>query len=180
MSRSDSPYRHDDTPSASIKLPPLLEEILSEITGEDIRATGSFTLALVEKVARRRNRPIHLSPMEMLEEEQFGVWLEGEQFDYIFFEKNTARVHQEHAIVHELSHMLLGHRTYRVRPDSVATNAILMRTLCRSSKEEREAEELATVIQEAFLEQSGLEALAQVSTTPIWSSLILGLGVVDE
>jgi Zn-dependent peptidase ImmA (M78 family) len=39
-----------------------------------------------------------------------GFWVRAETADYVFFNRRTHDVHQVHHILHELGHMVLGHR----------------------------------------------------------------------
>lgn len=157
----------------------VVEELTRAPSGAASQKTNdrSPAILLARQVARLRRRPIQLCPISMQDETLYGAWLASDDVDYVFFERDTARVHQEHIIIHELSHILCGHTTYTVRPDSIATDAILTRTLRRHSREELEAENLAHAIQEAFIRQAGLGALTLVSTTPVWNAMLLGLGL---
>jgi hypothetical protein len=40
-----------------------------------------------------------------------GVWIATEKPDHIFHEAATNPLHQDHIILHEIGHMLLGHRS---------------------------------------------------------------------
>src|SRR5579859_5865141 len=60
-------------------------------------------------VERQRGRQILLRPMHS-ETGPCGVWLAGQSTDIIFYEKDTSPLHQQHIILHELSHLLCGHR----------------------------------------------------------------------
>lgn len=39
-----------------------------------------------------------------------GFWVRAETADYVFFERQTHPIHQVHHILHELGHLVLGHR----------------------------------------------------------------------
>jgi hypothetical protein len=108
---------------------------------------------LCEQVARERGRPIRLFPMAGLTG-VCGLWVATETTDLIFYEEVTTPPHQEHIILHELSHVLCDHY-----PESLPAQALLpsldpemvRRVLGRSgysTAEEREAEMLATLIQQ--------------------------------
>src|SRR5687767_10399000 len=64
-------------------------------------------------VAARRARPIRVIPRP-LPPELFGAWIEGDSADYIFYEDEPLHVHTVHILLHELSHILLGHRTVHI------------------------------------------------------------------
>jgi hypothetical protein len=40
-----------------------------------------------------------------------GLWVATSSADYLFFERNTSPLHQEHIILHEASHILCGHES---------------------------------------------------------------------
>ena len=131
--------------------------------------------AIVDEVAARRGKNIVLIPYKMDGLEQFGCWLTShdESYDFIFYESRTARVHQDHIILHELSHMMLGHRTYAVGKDSIAHDiAALMRTMKKDAVVEQEAEQLAVLIQEAVLDQIGLKEMLRQAGDTGWSELL--------
>src|SRR5436190_15843337 len=57
----------------------------------------------------RRSRPILLHPMDS-PAGPCGTWLAGPTSDHIFYDHHTSPLHQEHIILHEISHLLCGHR----------------------------------------------------------------------
>jgi hypothetical protein len=68
---------------------------------------------LVEHLSARRNRPIMLVPVAMQgagPSSPFGIWIATAEVDFIAYEANTSRHHQEHIIAHELGHMICCHR----------------------------------------------------------------------
>lgn len=111
--------------------------------------------ALCEKVAERRGRPIRLVPMTGLGGVCGLVVATGET-DLIFYEQVTTPPHQEHIILHELSHLLCDHD--RAASDLAVEHLLpdldprmVRRVLGRagySSVEEREAELLASMIRQ--------------------------------
>lgn len=110
-----------------------------------------------ERVARRRDRPIILRPIAT-QVGPWGLWAAGEHTDYILYESSTSSLHQEHIILHELSHLICGHRPARVTEPAVAAALFadlspdtIQRMLSRatySAAEEQEAEVLASVLLE--------------------------------
>lgn len=55
-----------------------------------------------------------------------GLWISGLTRDYVFFNHDTHRVHRIHIVLHELGHIILGHRGLKLPafanallPDSV-------------------------------------------------------------
>ncbi|MFB9364173.1 hypothetical protein [Actinoplanes nipponensis] len=93
-----------------------------------------------------------------------GLWISVPDADYVFYDPGTSRLHAEHIVLHELSHMLSGHTTGlnadlqagpaadggvigRLVPDLDPTTieTILGRT-SYTTAQEREAEILASLI----------------------------------
>src|SRR5207248_11020513 len=70
------------------------------------------TVSIVDQVDESRQRPTLLPtvPHYSQAEKPWGVWLAMDDEDHIFFEEQTSRLHQEHIILHEIGHMLGGHR----------------------------------------------------------------------
>ncbi|WP_020659610.1 hypothetical protein [Amycolatopsis benzoatilytica] len=113
--------------------------------------------AFAERIAARRGRPIRLLPSAGLTG-VCGLWIATEAADLVFYEKDTTPAHQEHIVLHELSHVLCDH--YPVSADLAAhaedllpslSPALVRRVLGRagySTEEEREAEMLATLIRQ--------------------------------
>jgi hypothetical protein len=113
---------------------------------------------LCAMVAARRGRPIRLVPMDGLTG-VCGLWVATASTDLIFYERVTTPPHQEHIILHELSHVLCDHQ----RAASAALGSqveellpnldpeMVHRVLGRAgytSEEEREAELLASLIRQ--------------------------------
>jgi hypothetical protein len=109
--------------------------------------------ALCAQVARRRGRPIRLLPLAGLTG-VCGLWIATDTTDLIFYEQVTTPPHQEHIILHELSHLLCDH--YSAAPDAATLlpsldPEVVRRVLGRagySTDEEREAELLASLIRQ--------------------------------
>jgi hypothetical protein len=111
--------------------------------------------AFRDAVAERRGRPIECRPVA------FGTglsggWIPGTDRDFVFYERDTTLVHQEQIILHEVSHILCGHRPPRVAAQEVAAllfpdvpASLVQRMLQRagySTEEECEAELLASLV----------------------------------
>jgi IrrE N-terminal-like domain len=113
---------------------------------------------LISRVAAQRNRPIRLVPMSGGDGGVLGLWVATRSGDIIFYEQNTTPPHQEHIILHELSHVLCNHypaqlsTTEHMRillPD--LDPAMVQRILGRTTYlavEEQEAELMATLIRQ--------------------------------
>lgn len=65
--------------------------------------------ALCKILSEQRQRPIYLLEMKKSPEGVSGSWVATEKADYIYFESQTTRLHQEHIILHEVGHMLYPH-----------------------------------------------------------------------
>lgn len=108
---------------------------------------------LCERVAARRGRPIRLLPVAGLTG-VCGLWIATDTSDLICYERDTTRPHQDHIILHELSHVLCDH--YPVSLSGTALFPDLDPGMVRavlgragySSDEEREAETLASLIRQ--------------------------------
>ncbi len=114
-------------------------------------------------LAAERGRPIRLLELPG-EDETLGAWLATERADLIFYKSDTTPPHQEHIILHELSHVICGHYAAedaddvrdQLFPD--LSPAVVRSVLRRStywSQEEQEAELLATMIWRRGRRESG-------------------------
>lgn len=108
-----------------------------------------------DAVGDRRGRPIRLCPVTS-QAGPCGLWAAGSGVDYIFYERSTSLLHQEHIILHEVSHLLCGHRPALVSDEERCRllfpdldNAMVQQILARTAypdEEEQEAELLASLI----------------------------------
>ncbi|HEV2779740.1 MAG TPA: hypothetical protein VGX25_10100 [Actinophytocola sp.] len=124
---------------------------------------------LCRRVSDRRGRPIRLVPHPIPVPGPFGVWITTGTADYILYQRETSKAHQGHIVLHELGHILAGHRsdvandrlTCVLYPDDEADGLrerypdlepdAVRRALARTSydtEHEREAETVATIILE--------------------------------
>ncbi|MFF2045922.1 hypothetical protein ACFVVX_36430 [Kitasatospora sp. NPDC058170] len=114
----------------------------------------------VEELCRRlgevRGKPIRLIPWELPIPGPFGIWMSRPGEDVIFYQQETTRLHQDHIILHEIGHILAEHAddgagdgTADLGPDfpGDVLNRGFRRT-CYAEDYEREAELVATIIQE--------------------------------
>jgi hypothetical protein len=128
---------------------------------------------LCRRVAEQRGRPITLMPMYGGDSGVLGLWVAAESADMIFYEENTTPPHQQHIVLHELSHLLCDH--YPAQLSTTEHMRMLMpdldpqmvqRILGRTTYlvvEEQEAELLATLIQQ----RAQKEATPDHSTTAV-------------
>jgi len=109
----------------------------------------------VARLEGERKRPIRLRPLHSGPGVPCGLWIGTADADYIYHEAGTTPFHATHIAMHELAHMLLGHRhtpawdrlIILLAPD--VDQALIQLILGRSvygTAEEREAETLASLI----------------------------------
>lgn len=116
---------------------------------------------LCRRVGQRRGRPIRPVAHPIPVPGPFGAWIATDTADYILYQQETSKAHQGHIILHELGHILAGHRsdedddallgeTLQGQYPDLAPDAV-RRALRRTSydtEHEREAETVATIILE--------------------------------
>jgi hypothetical protein len=130
---------------------------------------------LANHIGDRRGRPIILMPVQMQASDPYGLWIATAEADFIGYEANTSKHHQEHIIAHELGHMICCHRGI-LRPDEETVGLLfpdldpqLIRELLRrtgySDIQEEEAEIMASLI----------KAIAVSRTAPSGAGVLSGL-----
>ncbi|MEV4179709.1 hypothetical protein [Nonomuraea sp. NPDC049709] len=130
------------------------------------------TQALCELVAAERRRPIRLMPMAR-GVEVCGMWVALDETDLIFYEQTTTSHHQQHIILHELSHLLCNHyHSGAPEPDQWRyllpdlDQGMVRRVLGRTAYteiEEQEAELLASLIQQRARRLAPLQVAAETN-----------------
>lgn len=110
-----------------------------------------------QRLGERRGRPIRLVSYPIPVPGPFGLWIATTSADYILYQAETTRVHQDHIILHEVGHIFAGHGSGDT-DDAVwgqlmpnISPEVISRALRRTSYDaahEREAELVATIIQE--------------------------------
>ncbi len=85
-----------------------------------------------------------------------GLWAAAPSRDYVLYESDTSPVHQAHIILHELAHLILGHRSAHVLDPDVMLSLLpdldptMLETVLQRARydtnEEREAEVLASLL----------------------------------
>ncbi|MET8299234.1 hypothetical protein ABZ729_15565 [Streptomyces sp. NPDC006678] len=112
---------------------------------------------LCERLGKHRGRSIRLVPHSLPVPGPYGLWVATGKADYIFYQRETSRAHQDHIILHEVGHILADHHgdlldfgeLDGVFPD-IASDSV-RRALRRTSYDEvheQEAELVATIILE--------------------------------
>lgn len=113
--------------------------------------------AFCDALARRRGRPILLRPVAS-GTDCYGLWVATPAEDIVFYEQETSPLHRDHIILHELCHLLAGHRPAPASTAEIARLLLpdlrpelvhcLLQRSSYSSDDEREAELLASLILE--------------------------------
>ncbi len=101
----------------------------------------------IAEIAARRSRPIARYALPLMGGLP-GLWLETDTADLVYYEERTSPLHQQHIVLHELGHILWGHRG--VRPAEIGDLTLAewreLRQEHYTRVEEHEAETLATLI----------------------------------
>jgi len=118
---------------------------------------------LCASLAEHRGRPIVLLEWEFGGQIS-GLLVDNRDADYVLFERNTTPLHQRQIAIHELAHLICGHRprplTFgeaHLDPNPVLPDDLIRYVLQRGGYrdvEEQEAEILASLIMERIVEAS--------------------------
>ncbi|MCE3031988.1 hypothetical protein [Streptomyces sp. CMSTAAHL-2] len=116
---------------------------------------------LCTQLGHKRGRPLRLVPYPLPVPGPYGAWVATRSADYILYQQETSKAHQDHIILHEVGHILAGHRGESANeccengaelddpgapgPDTV--QHVLRRTSYDEARE-HEAELIATIILE--------------------------------
>ncbi|RJQ76048.1 ImmA/IrrE family metallo-endopeptidase [Pseudonocardiaceae bacterium YIM PH 21723] len=130
----------------------------------EIRIPEPFDInELCARISADRGRPIVLAPMHFAGGSIFGTWLGTDAADYIFYEQRTSTPHQQHIILHELGHIICGHRSDVPIDQGIAgmlfpdCDPQLVRDMLRrgdfSTQQEQEAEIIASLVMEKVSRQ---------------------------
>ena len=151
-----------------------------------------FTLeGFADWLAQERGRPIVFVPRSMPASIS-GGWLKSAVQDYIFYDVDTPTVRQAHIQLHEMSHMLCGHSTAEIGPQQVQallrhTTPVdpsafesLLRRSAHSDEAEKEAEELASLIQTKAVRYNRLVELTKaIPCRAVLASYMEALGALE-
>jgi hypothetical protein len=117
---------------------------------EKLELPDNFSAAtFCESLAGQRSRPIVLMPLPVPTSPDLptGMWLASQGTDYILYDSQTSRYHQEQIILHEIGHILFGHGAPDVEDRAVrCRNLAGLPRASYSTVEEQEAETLATML----------------------------------
>jgi hypothetical protein len=151
-------------------------------------------MELCRRVGERRGKPIRLVAHPIPVPGPFGVWISTAAADYILYQQETSKSHQGHIVLHELGHIIAGHRSDDdddellaelypdVRPEALREQYpdlepdAVRRALRRTSydtEQEREAETVATIILEwaSVLDRIAPSASKDVTAQQIGTAL---------
>jgi IrrE N-terminal-like domain len=131
----------------------------------ELRALGlpaRFTVVeLAEALAVRRSKPLRLRPESLPADGLTGGLLITDTIDFIAYQRDTSKVHQDHIICHEFGHLIAGHRTVKVdgleairllapHIDPAVIRRMLGRS-CFQQRDEQEAEAMAGMLMEQHI-----------------------------
>ncbi len=112
---------------------------------------------LCRRLGEHRGKRIRLIPWALPVPGPFGLWMSRPNEEVIFYQEETTRVHQDHIILHEIGHILADHHDDGDLGEDIPdlgpgfphdlTRRGFRRT-CYTEDYEREAELVATIIQE--------------------------------
>lgn len=113
--------------------------------------------AFCAQLAAQRDRPIRICalPSPARIGTPCGAWLQTATTDWVFVEHSTSRFHRDHIVLHELAHMLCGHRgagplddslVATLAPDAIGAIRHMLGRTDYSTEAEQEAEMTARLI----------------------------------
>ncbi|CAL9278671.1 hypothetical protein [Streptomyces sp. SudanB91_2054] len=141
---------------------------------------------LCTRLGARRGRPLRLVPYPLPVPGPYGAWVATRSADYILYQQKTSKAHQDHIILHEIGHILAGHRGDSVSdaphedhepggPAEPAPDTIehVLRRTSYDEAPEREAELIATIILEwaSVLDQSAAPHAGQADLRRVHRAL---------
>ncbi|MBA0126097.1 hypothetical protein H0B56_11150 [Haloechinothrix sp. YIM 98757] len=119
-------------------------------------------------LSERTGRPIRLLALELSPSSPCGMWLSTATTDYVIYQSATDPLHQEHIVLHELSHIACAHSATSVLRTDTAERLLphldgdmVHSVLARShytQDQEREAELMASLILHRARRDSWAEA----------------------
>lgn len=150
-------------------------EAAIDVLGYDFKAFDIDDF--LRHVALQRNRPLHVHTVP-LSSDLFGFWYPTRETDFIAVNANLHHVHQLHTLLHELAHMLLGHRGMDLRL-LLAEELILQLNILQAeghlrsastinradNVQEREAEQFVMAIRQKLVAVRRLQELYGESTS---------------
>lgn len=149
----------------------LTEHRLRKLCRRSLRSLGLRAPFRVEELCARlgeqRGRPLRLVPHPLPVPGPYGAWIATDSADYILYQRETTKLHQDHIVLHEIGHIIAGHhsesdedlRWADETPDlSRETVNLILRRTSYDCRRELEAETIATIIMEQIV-SDGFTAL---------------------
>lgn len=139
-------------------------------------------------ITRQRNRPVSVYTVP-LSSDLFGFWYPTRETDFIAINAKLHHVHQLHTLLHELAHMLLGHRGTDLR-QLLSAELIQQLNLLQAeghlrsastiaqpnNSQEREAEQFVMTIRRKLVAVQRLEELyGEPTSNALLRSYVRGL-----
>jgi hypothetical protein len=136
------------------------------------------------RVAAFRGRDLKLHPMNVASVPGLcGLYIELDATDHVFFPADTSPMHRQHIVVHELAHLLCGHRPSESAthlPDAVLAELFptldreLVRSVLARSRYSSPAEEEAEGIASWILQHADVRT--RTSPDPVEARIESALG----
>jgi hypothetical protein len=92
----------------------LVERVSAELAHQGVELPVPFDLETLRRtVERKRQRPLHMNPISLPAGASTvcGVCICTAEADLVFYGETISELHRTHNAVHELGHLLLGHRS---------------------------------------------------------------------
>lgn len=143
-----------------------MEALLAQIS-QDYDFSHCTLDSFSRRLEQKRERRIEFVPWPM-PASLFGAWFTTADAEFIFYDQDAVPVHQDHIKLHELAHILCGHKTldvddmrdqfasdsqlrWRAAVTSQLQAVVRLRASYANEQEELEAETLALLIHEQML-----------------------------
>ena len=171
-----------------------IQKVVNEVL-EGVDITSFSVYGFIQHLALLRDRRIRIFYIEITDVETYGAYIRFRDCDCIFIDRRGAIILQEHTLLHELGHIVLGHPTLfvprniatieqsalespRVFGDLLNNKLILNRNDHNRNGQEESAEDFAIRFQKTVVNRAKkLELTARVTTLPEWLSSAVGLGI---
>ena len=147
----------------------MLNGVVKQRCAAVIREIGipvPFDLAgFCARLELHRGRPIHLVAVTGVPDAPSGLWVSTADADYIYHPEGLSPLHRAHIVLHEIAHMLLGHRGgARVNGDLARLLApdvgdgmarLILGRSAYATADEQEAEVMASLLLERATRPAG-------------------------
>lgn len=128
----------------------------------------------LDRLERHRGRDIDLCAVSWTSGDSSGAWHANPDHDVIAYASNTATVHQDHIILHEIGHLISAHRgrcvlseqeAQRLAPDLAPAAFVHLLDRVSTRADEQEAELIAVLLHQRALRHRP-QLAADSDTTP--------------